>query len=105
MSSEHADIPLPGIIEMGEGESAWVRWHNGSDADTGGYCNCGHEGLGPGWHTTDCRGANRALTHKARELFIAVDTQWQWAHAVQCQAKLIENKCELSQGCLWPKPA
>ena len=60
------------IVEMSDGESAWALWTHSSDVDTGGYCTCGHEGLGPAWHTTDCRGANYALTHKVRELFIAL---------------------------------
>jgi hypothetical protein len=63
----------PEAVEMTEGESAWVLWMHGHDADTGGLCDCGHEGLGPGWHVGDCRGANLALTRKVRELFIALD--------------------------------
>jgi hypothetical protein len=60
------------MIEVSEGESAWALWVNGHEADTGGLCKCGHEGLGPGWHEGDCPGSYEALWRKVRELFIQI---------------------------------
>jgi hypothetical protein len=64
------DENLPEVVEMTEGESAWALWVHGQDADTGGLCECGHEGLGPGWHEHDCPGGYEAIWRKVRELFI-----------------------------------
>lgn len=58
-----SDGDLPEVVEL-EGRGAdWVLWSHGQTADTGGLCDCGHEGLGPVWHTGDCR----ALVYLWRE--------------------------------------
>ena len=60
------------IDEVDGGESDWIMWLHGHTADTGGLCECGHEGLGPAWHNHNCPGAYEALWRKTRELFIAL---------------------------------
>lgn len=57
---------------MTVGESAWAEWMMSSDVDTGEMCACGHEGLGPSWHTYSCPAANYAMAQKLRELFVRI---------------------------------
>lgn len=59
---------LDDFPEMTPAQREYVLWAMSSDVDTGGFCDCGHEGLGPSWHGGDCRGANHALTRKVGEL-------------------------------------
>lgn len=49
------------IVDMTPAEEAWVMWATSCDVDTGGRCECGHEGLGVDWHLSDCPGAVHAL--------------------------------------------
>lgn len=64
MNAEH--VP---IVEMTEAEGAYTMWAMSSHVDTGGLCNCGHEGLGIDWHLAECRGANHALRAKVCDLY------------------------------------
>lgn len=59
---------LDDFPEMTPAQEEYVLWAMSSDVDTGGFCDCGHGGLGPSWHRGDCRGANHALTKKVGEL-------------------------------------
>lgn len=63
-----ADDSLDDFPEMTPAQEEFVMWAMSSDVDTGGLCDCGHEGLGPSWHGGDCRGVNHALTKKVGEL-------------------------------------
>lgn len=71
---EETDVTIDDPPEMTPAEADWVTWAECSRVDTGGYCSCGHEGLGVGWHLDDCRGASFALRNKVMELMRTVDT-------------------------------
>lgn len=71
---EETDVTIDDLPEMSPAEADWVTWAECSRVDTGGYCTCGHEGLGVGWHLGDCRGASFALRNKVMELMRTVDT-------------------------------
>lgn len=58
--------------ELGDTESAIVEWASGPvsgyDAFNRGGCTCGHWGLGPAWHGSDCPWALAAWRGKCLEL-------------------------------------
>lgn len=46
---------MPGDVEPEDRDADWVFWPPpGEGVDTGGLCDCGHEGLGPSWHAYGC---------------------------------------------------
>lgn len=65
---------LPEIVEAGEALSELMMFDMGSGLSTPG-CNCGHGGLGPGWHLSGCPWPARAWAAKARELANRLDAQ------------------------------
>jgi hypothetical protein len=91
---------LPEIEEMSVPESAYVMWSHAAGIDTKGRCDCGHEGLGPAWHTGDCRGANAALVDKAQELTRELWDQWTSNHAEHCG----DSACDQVNCRDWPLP-
>jgi hypothetical protein len=72
------------IDEMSVPDSAWTTWKHSQDVDTGGLCDCGHEGLGPGWHGNDCQGANFALVTKVQKLINELYKEWALNHSEHC---------------------
>jgi hypothetical protein len=67
------------IHELSPREDDWVFWPRpGVAVDTGGKCNCGHEGLGPDWHVSNCPALVFLWRNRARELH---DRLWDmWEH-------------------------
>jgi hypothetical protein len=64
--------PAVRIVEAGEVVSEIMMFDMGSGQDTPG-CNCGHGGLGPGWHLSGCPWPAQAWAAKARELAKRMD--------------------------------
>jgi hypothetical protein len=62
------------IVELSDRDADWVFWpeSHGPDVDTGGLCDCGHEGLGPAWHLNDCPGVLHAWRARAKVLHDAL---------------------------------
>ena len=75
---------LPEIEEMSVPESAWVEWKHSQDVDTGGLCDCGHEGLGIGWHSGSCPGATFALVTRVQKLIHELHAEWISGHENLC---------------------
>ena len=90
------------VDEVSIPDSAWTAWKHSQNADTGGMCDCGHEGLGPGWHGRGCAGANFALVVKVQKLVHELYSEWSWNHAERCGVSNCKDSD--SPDCNWPLP-
>lgn len=64
------DIVDAEIVEMTPAEEEWVTWSYSQDVETGGFCDCSHEGLGVSWHLDSCPGAAFALRCKVQQMMM-----------------------------------
>jgi hypothetical protein len=106
----------PEIEEMSVPDSAYFAWKGSQQVETFGLCDCGHEGLGPGWHIGDCRGAHAATSARLRLSLRDLYEQWERAHLHECCATDESGLCPVEadpdedymdafkQGCRWPLP-
>lgn len=66
-----ADLALPPVIELGEQEADWVFWPAPGEYlpdEVWTRCRCGHNDLGPDWHSPDCPTVLDAWQWRAKQL-------------------------------------